>query len=55
MIFRVCTIFIECCDGFWCKVACLFFWQVTGYLVLPHVVDRAGAFAHVKAGGESAR
>ena len=54
MIFRVCTIFIECCDGFWCKVAC-FFWQVTGYLVLPHVVDRAGAFAHVKAGGESAR
>ena len=22
--------------------------------VLPHVVDRAGAFAHVQAGGESA-
>lgn len=24
-------------------------------LILPHMVDGAGAFAHVKAGGESAR
>jgi hypothetical protein len=24
-------------------------------LILPHVIDGAGAFAHVKAGGESAR
>lgn len=27
---------------------------VAGFLVLPHVVDGAGALAHVQAGGESA-
>lgn len=66
MVFRVWALSIECWDGYMVQSnltplyhhngacpLCSGFGNVS--LVLPHVIDRAGAFTYVQAGGESAR